>query len=215
MSHIFSLKKLVCHEISKAPKVFSLDMLSRFMTEYPEQKFEDIDLPGQFMCIGDVFPEHTLKISFFKPLVNLVKHCDSLRRSFSIISNKGSSHDFVVLMQTNQSSIRSDRTLRMFDLIQSVLEKKSISRKYFANFSSQPAICISHNCRICPLKDEIFLDSIVATLHNPDDLSVLYRDSIKKGVLDSHMPIKKGVQSSFPITSFIEHRFAQLSSGTS
>ena len=144
--------------------------------------------------------------------MNLVKHCDSLRRSFSIITNKGSSHDFVVIMQTNQNSIRSDRTLRMFVLIQNVLEKKSISRKYFANFSSQSAICISHNCRIYPLKDEIFLDSIIAAMHNPDDLSILYRDSIKKGVLDSHMPIKKGVQCILSYHLFLEHRFAQLRS---
>lgn len=181
------------------------------MAEYQEQKFEDIDLPGQFTNIGDVFPEHTLKISFFKPLVNLVKHCDSLRRSFSIISNKGSSHDFVVLMQTNQNSIRSDRTLRIFELIQNVLEKKSISREYFANFSPQSAICISHSCRICPHRGEIFLDSIIATLDDPDDLSLLYKNSIRNGVLGSHMPIKKGVHSSPPNTSFLEYRFTQLS----
>ncbi|KAI8840240.1 FAT domain-containing protein [Chytridium lagenaria] len=110
------------------PRRQHLEQYSHYLIEFEYQKFDDIDVPGQYFLLKDNNKDF-IRIERFMPEVDTVRGHTSCLRRITIRGHDGSLHPFLVQHPANRHCRREERILQLFRILNSVLERKKESRR--------------------------------------------------------------------------------------
>jgi len=170
--------------IDKFPRVMNLENLSRYLVELQKQKYDDIEIPGQYLWNREATENKDfVKIERFLPNVDISrKHGTSYRR-FTVRGENGILYPFIVQHAASRNARTEERILQLFRLLNGVLEKRRETRRRNLFFHTPAMIPLSPHARI--VQD----DPTYASLED---------------IYDEHCA-KKGFHFDEPITYFREN----------
>ena len=112
----------------------NLEVYSHTLSEFKFAKFDEVEVPGQYLQHRDRNQEF-LRIERFLPNVDLVRNCGLSHRRIKIRGHDGSVHPFAVQHPTARHSRREERILQLFRIFNGVLSKRKESRRRNLNFT--------------------------------------------------------------------------------
>jgi transformation/transcription domain-associated protein len=159
------------------PRKQKLESSSHYLVEFQHQKFDDVEIPGQYLLLKDNANDF-LRIDRFLPEVEMVRNYGNCFRRLSIRGHDGSVHPFVIQNPSARLIRREERLMQLFRILNSVLERKKESRMRNLKFHLPAIIPLAPNVRMveddpsyCTLYDiyEDHCDDI--NIHKDDPLA--------------------------------------------
>ncbi|KAG0235555.1 hypothetical protein B0O80DRAFT_498171 [Mortierella sp. GBAus27b] len=177
--------------LDSKPRKQQLENWSHYLAEFQHQKFDDVEVPGQYLLLKDNSNDF-VRIDRFEPEVELLRGPMNCSRRLTIGGHDGSVHPFIVQQPASRQGRREERVMQLFRILNGVLERKKESRKRNLFFHLPLIIPLAPQIRI--LQD----DPSYASLHgiyeehcnmigiHKDDPIMYYTAKVKAG-----MDIKK------------------------
>ncbi|KAK3822766.1 MAG: hypothetical protein J3Q66DRAFT_279230 [Benniella sp.] len=177
--------------LDSKPRKQQLENWSHYLAEFQHQKFDDVEVPGQYLLLKDNSNDF-VRIDRFEPEVELLRGPMNCSRRLTIRGHDGSVHPFIVQQPASRQGRREERVMQLFRILNGVLERKKESRKRNLFFHLPLIIPLAPQIRI--LQD----DPSYASLHgiyeehcnmigiHKDDPIMYYTAKVKAG-----MDIKK------------------------
>lgn len=106
----------------------SLEKISPHLAEFKFQKFDDVEIPGQYLMLKDGNKDF-IKIERIISDIDLVRGVHACYKRLKIRGHDGSTHAFAVQYPAGRYCRREERILQLFRSFNSVLEKKKESRR--------------------------------------------------------------------------------------
>ena len=110
-----------------------LETYSPHLSEFRFQKFDEVEVPGQYLQHRDKNTDF-VRIERFLPDVDLVRSIGFSHRRLKIRGHDGSVHPFAIQHPAARHSRREERTLQLFRIFNGVLAKSKESRRRNLNF---------------------------------------------------------------------------------
>ncbi|KAI8989366.1 hypothetical protein BDB01DRAFT_537511 [Pilobolus umbonatus] len=169
------------------PRKQKLETLSHYLVEFQHQKFDDVEIPGQYLLLKNNANDF-LRIDRFFPEVEVVRSYGNCFRRLTIRGHDGSLHPFVIQNPAARQFRREERLMQLFRLLNSVLERKKESRMRNLMFHLPAIVPLAPNVRMveddpsyCTLYDiyEDHCDNI--NIHKDDPLA-FFIEKLKSGI---------------------------------
>jgi transformation/transcription domain-associated protein len=128
-------------------KTQSLDQHGCNLNEFHHTKFDEVDVPGQYLQHIDPSDE-LVKISRFSPSVELGRGHGHCFRRITMIGSDGSPYTFVIQMPAARHCRREDRLTAFFRIMNSVLARRKESRRRNLQFHLPTAVAFAHQLRL-------------------------------------------------------------------
>lgn len=135
------------NKLDRASKKENLEVLCPHLSNFHHQKFEDIEIPGQYLLNKDN-NVHFIKIARFLPTVDFVRGTHSSYRRLMIRGHDGSVHSFAVQYPAVRHSRREERMFQLYRLFNKSLSKNVETRRRSIQFNLPIAIPLSPQVRI-------------------------------------------------------------------
>ncbi|KAI9662779.1 MAG: hypothetical protein M1829_006123 [Trizodia sp. TS-e1964] len=120
-------------KLDRRAKHQNLEGYSPHLSEFRFQKFDEVEVPGQYLLHRDKNQDF-IRIDRFQPNVDLVRGIGVCHRRLKIRGHDGSSHAFAIQHPAARHCRREERILQLFRIFNSVLSKKKESRRRNLNF---------------------------------------------------------------------------------
>lgn len=140
-------RRRIENKLDRAPKVEYLERLCPHLSNFHHQKFEDIEIPGQYLLNKDS-NVHFIKVAKFLPKVDFVRGTHSSYKRITIRGHDGSIHPFAVQYPAVRHSRREERMFQLYRLFNETLSKNVQTRRRNIQFSLPIAIPLSPQVRI-------------------------------------------------------------------
>ncbi|KAI1391135.1 uncharacterized protein F4822DRAFT_175206 [Hypoxylon trugodes] len=128
------------------PKAY-LETYSRHLSEFRYQKFDDVEVPGQYLQHKDKNQDF-IRIDRFLPNVDLVRGVGGSHRRLKIRGHDGSIHSFAVQHPAARHCRREERILQLFRHLNQTLAKKKESRRRDLQFTVPLIVPLAPHIRI-------------------------------------------------------------------
>ncbi|OTB05774.1 hypothetical protein M426DRAFT_319454 [Hypoxylon sp. CI-4A] len=128
------------------PKAY-LESYSRHLSEFRYQKFDDVEVPGQYLQHKDKNQDF-IRIDRFLPNVDLVRGIGGSHRRLKIRGHDGSVHSFAVQHPAARHCRREERILQLFRHLNQTLAKKKESRRRDLQFTVPLMVPLAPHIRI-------------------------------------------------------------------
>ncbi|KAI8320067.1 hypothetical protein GQ54DRAFT_9695 [Martensiomyces pterosporus] len=109
--------------IRKRPSKQMLSHFSPFLVEFEQQKFEDVEVPGQYLKLTDNNDEF-VRIERFMPELSIVLRSSSVSRNLAIRGIDGSISYFAVQQFTSRHNHQEERWVQLFRNLDSAGEQE-------------------------------------------------------------------------------------------
>ena len=120
-------------KLDRRPQYHSLETYSPHLSEFRFQKFDDVEVPGQYLQHRDKNQDF-VRIERFLPNVDLVRSIGFSHRRLKIRGHDGSVHPFAIQHPAARHCRREERTLQLFRIFNGVLAKRKESRRRNLSF---------------------------------------------------------------------------------
>ncbi|KAK5808732.1 hypothetical protein F5H01DRAFT_281683, partial [Linnemannia elongata] len=173
--------------LDNKPRRQQLENWSHYLAEFQHQKFDDVEVPGQYLLLKDNSNDF-VRIDRFESEVELLRGPVNCSRRLTIRGHDGSIHPFIVQQPASRQGRREERVMQLFRILNGILERKKESRKRNLFFHLPLIIPLAPQIRI--LQD----DPSYASLHSiyeehcnmigihKDDPIMYYTAKIKAGL---------------------------------
>ncbi|KNC98645.1 histone acetyltransferase TRA1 [Spizellomyces punctatus DAOM BR117] len=119
--------------LDSRPRRQHLEHFSHWLVEFEYQKFEDIEVPGQYFLMKDNNKDF-VRIDRFEPEVDLIRGYLACHRRFTIRGHDGTFHPFSVQHPAARHCRREERIIQLFRILNSVMERRRESRRRNLSF---------------------------------------------------------------------------------
>ena len=120
-------------KLDRRPQHQSLETYSPHLSEFRFQKFDEVEVPGQYLQHRDKNQDF-IRIERFLPNVDLVRTVGFSHRRLKIRGHDGSVHPFAIQHPAARHSRREERILQLFRIFNGVLAKRKESRRRNLSF---------------------------------------------------------------------------------
>ncbi|PWN50372.1 hypothetical protein IE53DRAFT_368968 [Violaceomyces palustris] len=124
-----------------------LEHCSHYLVEFQHQKFDEVEVPGQYLRLEDNNSDF-VKISRFLPVFDMTRSSGMCTRRLTILSNKGSLHSFAVQLPSARYCRREERILQLLRFLNRVLERRKETRKRGLTFHVPIAVPLAPQVRL-------------------------------------------------------------------
>lgn len=121
-------------KLDRRPQHANLESFSNPLSEFRFAKFDDVEVPGQYLQHRDKNNDF-VRIERFLPNVDLVRTVGFSHRRLKIRGHDGSVHPFAVQHPAARHSRREERILQLFRIFNGTLAKRKESRRRNLNFN--------------------------------------------------------------------------------
>lgn len=135
------------NKLDRAPKVESMEAICPNLSNFHHQKFEDIEVPGQYLLNKDN-NTHFVKIGRFMPEVDFTRGTHTSHRRLTIRGHDGSLHSFAVQYPAVRHSRREERMFQLYRLLNERLRKNVQTRRRDIQFTVPIAVPLSPQVRV-------------------------------------------------------------------
>ncbi|GEQ72657.1 hypothetical protein JCM33374_g6344 [Metschnikowia sp. JCM 33374] len=125
----------------------NLENLCPHLSEFHHQKFEDIEVPGQYLLNKDN-NTHFVKIERFLPTIDLARGTNACYKRIKIRGHDGSLHSFAVQFPAARHCRREECLFQLFRIFDDNLSKKPETRRRNISFTLPIAVPLSPHIRI-------------------------------------------------------------------
>lgn len=125
----------------------NLENLCPHLSEFHHQKFEDIEVPGQYLLNKDN-NTHFVKIERFLPTIDLARGTNACYKRIKIRGHDGSLHTFAVQFPAARHCRREECLFQLFRILDDSLQKKVETRRRNIQFTLPIAVPLSPHIRI-------------------------------------------------------------------
>ncbi len=161
-----------------------LEYFSHDLVEFEHKKFDDIEIPGQYLLHKDNNKEF-IRIDKFESIVDVARGHGICYRRLSLRGHDGSLHPFVVQNPAARHCRREERLVQLFRIMNSLMERKKDCRKYNIAFHLPLMIPLAPQVRL--VQDDLSYVSLqeIYEKHcensgfHKDDPTILYINSIR------------------------------------
>lgn len=115
-------------KLDRRPQYHSLESYSPHLSEFRFQKFDEVEMPGQYLEHRDRNQDF-VRIDRFLPNVDLVRSIGFSHRRLKIRGHDGSIRTFAIQHPAARHCRREERTLQLFRIFNGVLAKRKESRR--------------------------------------------------------------------------------------
>lgn len=133
--------------LDRRPGTMNLEALSPHLSEFHYQKFEDVEVPGQYSELRDD-NMHFIKVDRFLPTVDMVRGFGQSYKRIKILGHNGSVHMFAVQYPSGRQCRREERVVQLFKILNGILTRKKESRRRNINLTLPTAIPFTPHIRI-------------------------------------------------------------------
>ena len=134
-------------KLDRRPLQASLEAFSPHLSEFRFGKFDEVEVPGQYLQHRDKNQDF-VRIERFLSNVDLVRTIGQSHRRIRIRGHDGSIHSFAVQHPAARHSRREERTLQLFRIFNGVLAKRKESRRRNLNFYLPLMVHLSPSLRL-------------------------------------------------------------------
>jgi transformation/transcription domain-associated protein len=170
----------------------NLESVCPHLSEFHHQKFEDIEVPGQYLLNKDN-NQHFVKIERFLPTLDLVRGTHACYKRIKIRGHDGSLHQFAVQFPAARHCRREERIFQLYRIFNDALSKKVQTRRRNIQLTLPIAIPLSPHIRIMNdtessvTMQEIYEDYCKKMNVNRDQPMILYNEKLRDA-FDPHLP---------------------------
>lgn len=125
----------------------NLENLCPHLSEFHHQKFEDIEVPGQYLLNKDN-NSHFVKIERFLPTIDLVRGTNACYKRLKIRGNDGSLHTFAIQFPAARHCRREESIFQLFRIFGDTLSRKVETRRRNILLTLPIAVPLSPHIRI-------------------------------------------------------------------
>jgi transformation/transcription domain-associated protein len=111
----------------------NLESYSPHLSEFRFQKFDDVEIPGQYLAHKDNNKDF-VRIDRFLPKVDVIRGYGICHRRLKMRGHDGSVHAFAVQHPAARNCRREERILQLFRIFNGVLSRRKESRRRNLNF---------------------------------------------------------------------------------
>jgi transformation/transcription domain-associated protein len=133
--------------IDARPRFQSLDSSGVTLTDFHYTKFEDVEVPGQYIQHIDQADE-LVRIARFHPRIELCRGFGFCFRRITMIGHNGTSYTFNVQMPAARHCRREERLVQLFRIMNCVLRKRKESRRRNLQFHLPVAVALGTQLRL-------------------------------------------------------------------
>ena len=94
----------------------NLESSSHWLIEFQYHKFDDIEVPGQYITLADS-SQTFVRIGFFSPKYDFFRQATGPVRRLTIVGHDGSQHPFAVQSPAVRHCRREERVMQLFRLL--------------------------------------------------------------------------------------------------
>ncbi|KAI8052220.1 kinase-like domain-containing protein [Syncephalis plumigaleata] len=145
--------------MAERPTELPLESYSHYLTEFEHQRFDDVEIPGQYSLLKDNNNDF-IRIERFEPTVVTTRQQVSYVKNIAIRGHNGTIHPFMIQHPCPRFCRREERLVQLFRLLNSVLERRLETRRRSLQFHLPVAIPLAPQLRL------VQLDPSYVTLHD-------------------------------------------------
>lgn len=183
--------------LEKLPNNFHLENFSRYLAEFEHQKYDEIDVPGQYLLLREVGSDF-IKLERFDSQVEIVRRHGTSFRRIVMIGNDGSRTAFIVQNPSSRQSRREERLVQLLRMADAIVDKKIVSKRHNLSLSVQNIIPLSAFVRLIHDNESFISLEDIYEKHCrqvkilPEDPILYFRDCMLRGLEALQIPFKKG-----------------------
>ncbi|CEG78709.1 hypothetical protein RMATCC62417_13277 [Rhizopus microsporus] len=173
--------------LDSRPHKQKLEASSHYLVEFQHQKFDDVEIPGQYLMLTDN-ANNFLRIDRFLPEVEIIRNYGNCFRRITIRGHDGSLHPFVIQNPSARQFRREERLMQLFRLLNGVLERKRDSRMRNLDFHLPQIVPLAPNVRMVSDDPsyrtlyEIYEDHCDNTNMHKDEPLTLFVEKLKNSI---------------------------------
>lgn len=179
------------------PSNFHLENFSRYLAEFEHQRYDEIDVPGQYLMLRDTSSDF-VKLDRFDSQVEIIRRHGASFRRIVMLGNDGSRNTFIVQNPSSRQSRREERVIQFLRMTDAIIDKKIISKRLSLSFNIQVIVPLSSFVRL--VQDNSCFTSLEDVYEQhcrrvnilPEDPILYFRDCMFKGIESLNIPFKKG-----------------------
>ncbi|KAK5663129.1 hypothetical protein OQA88_6546 [Cercophora sp. LCS_1] len=137
-------------KLDRRPSHMPLESFAHYsphLSEFKYQKFDDVEIPGQYLQHRDKNQDF-IRIERFLPNVDLVRGVGFSHRRLKIRGHDGSVHSFAVQQPAAKNCRREERILQLFRQLNQTLSSKKESRRRDLQFTLPLIVPLAPHIRI-------------------------------------------------------------------
>lgn len=183
--------------LEKLPNSFHLENFSRYLAEFEHQRYDEIDVPGQYLLLREAGADF-VKLERFDSQVMIVRRHGTSFRRIVMIGNDGSRSSFIVQNPSSRQSRREERVVQLLRMADAIVDKKIISKRHSLSLGIQNIVPLSAFVRLIEDHESFVSLEDVYEKHCrqvgilPEDPMLYFRDCMFKGMETLQIPFKKG-----------------------
>ncbi|BFZ54613.1 transcription-associated protein 1 [Savitreella phatthalungensis] len=124
-----------------------LEQFSSYLSEFQYQKFDEVEIPGQYLQHRDNNNDF-VRIDRFMPTLDVVRGHGICYRRITIRGHDGSLHPFAIQYPAARHCRREERIIQLFRILSGVLSRRKESRKRGLTFNLPAAVPLAPHIRI-------------------------------------------------------------------
>lgn len=125
----------------------NLERVCPHLSQFHHQKFEDIEIPGQYLLNKET-NQHFIKIERFMPTIEMIRGPTACYKRITIRGHDGSLHKFAVQFPAARHCRREERIFQLFRLFNDQLSRNVQTRRRHIEFTLPVAIPLSPHIRL-------------------------------------------------------------------
>eukprot|EP00158_Paraphelidium_tribonemae_P010007 Partr_v1_DN29030_c0_g2_i1_m58788 putative Transformation transcription domain-associated protein len=129
------------------PKQQVLTQYSHYLVEFEHQRFDDVEVPGQYIELRDNNSEF-VKIDKIKPEIDIVKGPGIWYRRITFLGHDGTKHCFSLQIPSARHSRREERVMQLFRQWNGVLDRRVDTRKRGISFQLPCIVSLAPTARL-------------------------------------------------------------------
>lgn len=133
--------------LDRRPSKQHLEHCSHYLVEFQHQKFDEVEVPGQYLKLEDNNSDF-VKIARFMPVFEMVRSSGMCTRRLAILSNKGTMHAFAVQLPSGRYCRREERIFQLLRFFNRILERRKETRKRGLAFHVPLALPLAPQVRL-------------------------------------------------------------------
>lgn len=134
-------------KLDRRPTRVSLEAFSPHLSEFRYQKFDEVEIPGQYLQHKDKNQDF-IRIERFLPNVDLVRSISASYRRLKMRGHDGSVHAWAVQHPAARHCRREERILQLFRHLNQTLSRKKESRRRDLQFTLPLMVPLAPHIRI-------------------------------------------------------------------
>lgn len=133
--------------LDRRSDVQQLEQFSSYLSEFQFQKFDEVEIPGQYLQHRDNNNDF-VRIDRFLPTLDVVRGHGICYRRITVRGHDGSLHPFAIQYPAARHCRREERIIQLFRILSGVLARRKESRKRGLTFNLPAAVPLAPHIRI-------------------------------------------------------------------